>query len=234
MPEPMLASSLCAPLLDGPPQLLQVLHRSACAYQLADARGRVRVCLATAAAVRLPHCLIVRALPAESSDVAIGAGALRWGDRTYRAARWWRPQRPALPALARRIRPAPIEALIRGWRAQLGRGAGLTPYGDDVICGALVALRAADDPRATGWSRAVLELPLEGRTTATSAALLRLAAHGWCIDAVAGYLASLASGADATAEAEAVLAVGSSSGRGLLEGITTVCGGAASMLAAAA
>jgi uncharacterized protein DUF2877 len=223
MPEPMVASVLCTPLLDGPPQPLRVVHSSSVAFQLADAAGKVRLCLATQAAVRLPSSVVVGRLPVEADDVWVGGGRLRWGRHTYRPARWWTPHRPHLPALLPKIRTA-VDRLIADWRPRLGRGDGLTPYDDDVTCGALVTLRAAGDPRAQDWSRDVLHTPLEQATTATSAALLRSAAEGWCIDAVAGYLARRATDQDASSEKAALVRVGASSGRGLLEGITVACG----------
>jgi Protein of unknown function (DUF2877) len=232
MPEPMVASVLCASLLDGPSQPLQVVHRSRAAYQLADRHGKVRLCLATATAVRLPYSVTVRRLPDGSEGGAIGDGRLAWGGHTYRVARWWTPARPDHPTLRRRVRCGPVDNLVRTWRHRLGRGVGLTPYDDDVTCGALVTLHAARDPRATGLSREVLCTPLEQATTATSAALLRAAAGGWCIDAVAAYLASLAAEKPASAETAALLDVGASSGHGLLEGMTRVCGAAPTAAAA--
>ena len=89
------------------------------------------------------------------------------------------------------------------------------------MCGALVLLRASrtsDSP--TSVARRLLALDLERRTTATSAALLRLAAEGYCIDALADYLARLATDPRDTAVGRAaLLSVGHSSGRGLLEGV---------------
>jgi Protein of unknown function (DUF2877) len=223
MPEPMLASLLCAALLDGPEQVLSVVHRSRVAYQLGDADGEVRVCLAAPSAVRLPHSVVVVRLPSELREVVIGAGRLRWGSDEYRVARWWRPSRPDLPRLRPRMRGAPVDELIGSWRARLGRGDGLTPYEDDVTCGALVTLRVAADPRSADWSKEVQSTPLERYTTATSAALLRFAAGGWCIDVMSRYLARLARCEEATAEKAALRSVGASSGRGLLAGVTSAC-----------
>jgi hypothetical protein len=223
MPEPMVASVLCAPLLDGLEQVLSVVHRSSAAYQLGDANGTVRGCLAAPSAVRLPHSVVVRRLPSEMREVVIGAGGLRWGSDEYRVARWWKPSRPDLPRLLPRMREAPVDELISTWRARLGRGDGLTPYEDDVTCGALVTLRAAGDPRSADWSKQVQSTPLERYTTATSAALLRFAAYGWCIDVMSRYLSRLARCEDATAEEAALRGVGASSGRGLLAGVTSAC-----------
>jgi Protein of unknown function (DUF2877) len=215
----MTASILCAPLLDGLRQPLYVVHRSRSAYQLADRHGTVRLCVADPAAIRLPHALTVRRLPAPTGTISIGGGRLDWGSSAYSVARWWLPPRPALPALRGSWSERAAADLRRRWRGWLGRGDGLTPYGDDVICGALVALHAAGEPAAAQVSQEVAATALELRTTATSAALLRLAAAGWCIPAVADYLRALASGHALSATRAALLGVGSSSGRGLLEGI---------------
>jgi Protein of unknown function (DUF2877) len=220
MPEPMVASVLCAPLLDGPEQVLSVVHRSSAAYQLADADGTVRMCLAAPSAVRLPHSVVVPGLSSEPREATIGTGGLRWGRDVYRVVRWWSPPRPHLPSLRPRVRLAPVDELIGTWRARLGRGDGLTPYDDDVICGALVTLRAADDQRSADWSKQVEETALERYTTATSAALLRFAARGLCIEAVSHYLTRLARHEETSAEVTALLGVGASSGRGLLAGIS--------------
>ena len=108
------------------------------------------------------------------------------------------------------------------WPELLGRGPGLTPYGDDVLCGALVALHAVDHPRRPELAHAIRTADLEARTTATSAALLRAACDGWCIDELHRHLTSLAAGAGMASSRAALLAVGSSSGGGLLEGLSMV------------
>lgn len=219
----MVASSLCAPFLDEPPQPLRVVHRGASACQLADDAGVVRACAVTSAAVRLPHAVVLPRLLA-GSTLIIGCGRLCWDDQTFSAARWWRPARPHLPELGDHLRGRPFDDLLHDQLSRLGAGPGLTPYADDVLCGMLVALHAAGDVRADRWSAAVLGTPLERYTSATSAALLRLAARGWCIDAVADYLTALAAGTGIPPATETLQRVGSSSGRGLLEGITAVVG----------
>jgi hypothetical protein len=52
--------------------------------------------------------------------------------------------------------------------------------------------------------------------------MLRLAAAGWCIDPVSDYLLALSRGRGIAAAEQALREVGSSSGEGLIEGITTV------------
>ncbi len=99
--------------------------------------------------------------------------------------------------------PAAVPALV-------GRGDGLTPVGDDVLCGWLVAARAAG--RDTGAIARTVEVHLH-RTTGLSATLLRHAAAG---EAIAPFRAVLAA-ADAAAVG-VLLAVGHTSGAGMLLG----------------
>jgi hypothetical protein len=95
----------------------------------------------------------------------------------------------------------------------LGKGAGLTPYGDDVLAGLLVTLRALGDGRADELAAEIDELA-PARTTFVSAALLKHAGRGECIPELAALLA--APSRDSYA---ALLRVGHSSGRGLAEGM---------------
>jgi hypothetical protein len=93
----------------------------------------------------------------------------------------------------------------------VGRGDGLTPYDDDVLCGWFAAHRAAGiaTPAVDAAVRALLD-----RTTLLSATLLDCAMHGEVIPQFAAWLAA-PDDADRTA---ALAAIGHSSGRGLLEG----------------
>lgn len=221
------ASVLCAPLVDGPVQQLQVAHRSRWAWQLVDARGRAVCSVMIPGAVRLPHAVVVPSLRSASSPISVGGGFLGWHGSRVRIARWWRPARPHLPALLAQLDSSAVAGFAAGWQDGLGRGDGLTPYADDVICGALVTLHAAGHPLAAQLASAVGCTPLERYTTATSAGLLRLAADGWCIDELAHYLsrfvrpgAGMASLVESDESAGArLLTVGHSSGRGLMEGV---------------
>src|SRR5207244_12427667 len=74
-----------------------------------------------------------------------GAGALTLrrsshepGTLAVRVARWWQPPRPVLSGDGPRGRKGPLPDVD----ALLGRGVGLTPYGDGVLARALVALAA--------------------------------------------------------------------------------------------
>jgi hypothetical protein len=211
--------------VDGPPRPLAVAHGSTTGWQLADASGRVVACLLSPRSLRLPHGIVVpSALPdLRTLPVWLGSGRLRIGDHEHRVARWWRPAQPRHAELYDRIDERAATVVQQTWRSRLGAGDGLTPYADDVICGALIALLAAGHPAGAELAAAVDAVDLEAATTATSAGLLRQAAHGLCIDALAGYLASVSSDEAARDRCLARLeAVGHSSGRGMAEGVHTV------------
>ncbi len=96
----------------------------------------------------------------------------------------------------------------------VGRGDGLTPLGDDLLCGWLALHRAAGvaTPEIDAAVRAVL-----GCTTLLSATLLDCALHGEVLPQFAAYVAALATPQEPTAAA-ALAAVGHTSGAGLLHG----------------
>jgi hypothetical protein len=223
----VVASGLLAPLVDGPRQSLHVVHRSRVAWQLADGRGRVVLSVITPSAVRLPHAAVVSTLPRGSSPISAGGGSLEWDGSQHKVTRWFRPAQPILPHLQDLLDPAAVAAFARRWPDRVGQGDGLTPYHDDVVCGGLVVLRAAAHPAADAVAGEIDERPLEQRTTALSAALLRMAARGYCIDPLARFLRALAT-ADGSADGAAdlddafadLVRVGHSSGRGLAEGVS--------------
>lgn len=108
----------------------------------------------------------------------------------------------------------PPDALARHLPTLVGRGPGLTPLGDDMVCGWLVAHRAAGVP-TPAVDRAVRGLL--PRTTSLSGELLDCALHGEALPQLAAYLAALGT-TGAAAAATALLAVGHTSGAGLLHG----------------
>ncbi len=218
----MSASVLLAPLLDGPVRRLHTAYQSRYAAQIADDSGRVVFSVIHPDAVRLPFACSITAPVSVSPSISVGDGSLTWGNDLYTVARWWQPARPRFGVLRRAERPAAANELLAEWPDMLGRGPGLTPYGDDVLCGALVALHAASAPGFASLADEIRNADLEARTTATSASLLRTACDGWCIDELADYLRALATDTG-VARAEATLrGVGASSGHGLIEGVARV------------
>jgi hypothetical protein len=97
----------------------------------------------------------------------------------------------------------------------VGRGDGLTPLGDDVLCGWLGAHRAAGVGTPAVDDAVRRALP---RTTTLSGTLLECALAGEVADLAAGYLRALGTSREAAARAELV-ALGHSSGAGLAHGI---------------
>lgn len=195
----------------------------------ADLGGRVVGVLARGA-VHVP-CAIATALTdlpdvAVGEPVVVGDGVLRVGSLVVAVSRLVsftvpRTPIPTLPVLAADLAPArdqlPADALDllaagdpAAVPALVGRGDGLTPVGDDVLAGWLVATRATGGDTTPIAEAVEAHLP---RTTALSAALLRHAAAG---EAIAPFRAVLVTGgADAVA---VLLAVGHTSGAGMLLG----------------
>lgn len=112
------------------------------------------------------------------------------------------------------VRPLELATTALDAAALVGSGDGLTPYGDDVVCGYLAAHRAAG--RATTILDAEVTRLLP-RTTLLSATLIECALRGEVLPEVADLLTAWGTPAARDAEA-ALLRVGSSSGAGLLEG----------------
>ena len=97
-----------------------------------------------------------------------------------------------------------------------GRGAGLTPSGDDVLAGILLV--SAMDPSCRG---ALARLARSARTTALSRAYLRWAAAGQSIQPAHALLDAAASGDHGGMDtaARSLAAVGATSGRALVAGV---------------
>jgi hypothetical protein len=111
-----------------------------------------------------------------------------------------------------------LDPFVRGL---VGSGPGLTPSGDDVLCGLLLALRLRGrlGPAERVWAAVAPRLT---STTSLSAALLAEARDGYAVPPVVELAAALVAGdasglEDATAR---TLAVGHSSGSDLLAGFT--------------
>jgi hypothetical protein len=93
----------------------------------------------------------------------------------------------------------------------VGHGDGLTPLGDDVLCGWLAVLHATD--RLTDETAALVRAAAS-RTTVLSATLLDCALHGEVLPEFATYVAALGTPSEATA-ARTLTAIGHTSGVGL-------------------
>jgi hypothetical protein len=125
------------------------------------------------------------------------------------------PPRPASDGLAAYAGlPAVIEAATVA--RLVGHGGGLTPLGDDVLCGWLGVLHATG--RLTPETAALVR-GAAGRTTLLSATLLDCALHGEVLPEFAAYVAALATPTEQDA-ARSLMAIGHTSGAGLWFGAT--------------
>ncbi len=115
-----------------------------------------------------------------------------------------------MPGSSRRRSPTATEhraAILR----KVGYGGGLTPLGDDVLCGWLAVLVATD--RLTDEVAAAVRDVLD-RTTVLSATLVECALHGEVLPEFAAYVAALGTPAEAGAT-RALTSIGHTSGAGL-------------------
>lgn len=209
---PCAASTLVSHLLDQPAGTWREVARTSVSvhYETGDPAVPV-LCVASPAAVRLPHSLVVPALPT--------------GDVRPAVTRWWTPDRPVGLVAPQPSRWAPWLGtehadLVPG--DLLGRGPGLTPAGDDVLAGALVAARAVAHPSLASWRRATRAALATRRTTAVSVGMLHSALDGWAAPELAAALAALCGDADPAPAVQRLLAVGHTSGRHLLDGVLHV------------
>lgn len=250
-PIPVAAPTRVADLLatapDGP---VPVLHACADTVHLEIAGQAVGV--TAAGAPGLPHALRtnLRRLPAAGSSATgltayVDSGLLHLGGRALVAARLvdvrapridaarmpktspvavqGTPRSPGagLVALPARIAPGTVTELV-------GRGDGLTPLGDDVLCGWLAAHRAAGVPTPAVDDAVRRALP---RTTTLSATLLACALLGEVADLAGDYLRALGTPRAAAART-ALGGLGHSSGEGLAHGIDLALSELAAQVAA--
>lgn len=115
--------------------------------------------------------------------------------------------------------PVPTGRLARLTAGLVGAGRGLTPSGDDALCGVLLALRAGGAPALAAVSAAVTRSL--AATTSLSASLLLAAAAGSAVPEVATVANAVSRGdvAGIDEALPAVLAIGHSSGADLLAGL---------------
>lgn len=204
---------------DGP---RRVLHATASAIYV-DLDGWA-LGLVSATATRVP-CALWSTMPdltVLAPDVRVEAGGLVVGDRRVRIARLVDVRAPR-PRRHGNRRFEPTNLMTSGIDLPaggpltaahldrlLGRGPGLTPLGDDVLAGWLTACAALGRPDEQ-LADAVRRRP--GATTLLSATLLDCAARGEALPQLADWLADPT---DSTADA--LLAVGATSGAGLMTG----------------
>jgi len=239
---PAAAAQALAPLVAGPVVDGQVIAVLGLATYLECPRGLVALLAPGAVSVPVGLRPADGVLPAlrVGDPVRIGDGQVRVrpGDRDsclgWAVHRWWpsavrpragRPGRSALDALRDHLPALPAEvpaALPRGAAAVVGLGEGLTPLGDDVLAGLLVAWAAWPEVAAGRRDALVAEVVAAlPRTTPISAELLRLSVDGHAATPVLAAVAAVAAGDPARIHSAAtdLLAVGHTSGLGLAHGL---------------
>lgn len=187
---------------DGP---LRTLHAgpSARYVEVPGRDGPWALGLLHAEAVPLPCGALVTDRSAGS--VGVRAGRLRIDGLPVRVTRLIDHRVPRLTGATGDECGATAQELA----ARIGRGAGLTPYDDDVLCGWLATHRAYGVATPVA-DRAVLDRLT--RTTTLSATLIRAALDGQATPAFGRFLTDPSTGATELAR------VGASSGRGMIEG----------------
>lgn len=243
---PGAVSSLSADVVRGPVRQAVVLGAHGVAAYLA-VEGRVLPVLGRGAVPLPTGVLVGGSLEGAcaAGDVAlVGDGLVRMPGATVRITRTRRPARvrrvgasavasPALPVLDAAVHDGGLAAAAStvavaaagaaagapdaAVRSLVGRGAGLTPSGDDALAGLLLVAHATGSlPGLAPAVRARL-----AATTAVSGALLDAAADGYAAPAVVTIVDAVLDG-DAAATAAAllaVLAIGHTSGRDLVTGV---------------
>ena len=219
---PSAASAVLVGLLDGAVSLdlVEVARTRVSVHFETGHRDVPVLCVSTPGAVLLPNSVLAPVLPAGAA--AVRAGVLVAGTNRWQVVRWWRPPRPrGLMPSASVSAPAGVDVAEDVTpRGLVGRGPGLTPAGDDVLAGALVAAHAVADDRLPRWRAATRDLIAAHRTTAVSRGLLHHALDGWSTPELANFVTAVCAG-DATATSWAtdrLLRVGHSSGAALASG----------------
>lgn len=256
------ATPATAAMLAGPPRSGTVVHSGADAAYLHLADGG---CLAVlGAGARAVPCGLRTSLPTvdlpHGTVGTVGSDALWIAGLEVRVGRRVDAGVPALPvaaphrvalvaehpsvrAVAAELPDTALGALRAGDPAcvvdLLGRGSGLTPVGDDVLCGYLATAVAAGTTAATTAIAARVAQLAHRRTTALSAQLLACATAGEVLpefaalvrrlsdpgsgpraDPGSGPRADPGDGQNPDAALAALVAVGHSSGAGLALGLT--------------
>jgi hypothetical protein len=184
--------------LDHPGGVVALLDRDA--VQLP-----IGIVLPEAASALIP--VSVAGSPVSQGEITVGWGAITLAGTRWPVLRWWNPGVPKLELPASVELPIEAEfalpqlreglaALVSGdgERAVLslvGAGPGLTPAGDDVLCGALSALAAWAPDSAIRRDLAAAVIAAVDRTTPISAALLQSAVTGCAVPELIRLLTAL-------------------------------------------
>lgn len=124
-----------------------------------------------------------------------------------------------LGALRAALRRDDLTSALRASQRMIGLGPGLTPAGDDLLCGMLAGLTLLGHPQATRIGAGILALA-PGRTTDLSLALLRHATLGQVNSELASVIQALAGTGRLSGALQRLFAVGHTSGIALGLGLS--------------
>jgi Protein of unknown function (DUF2877) len=169
----------------------------------------------------------LKRLIARSNDAARGglAAGILTADESPGAPAWLRHGAKSARGLMHALQIHDQPAIRGHTRGLIGLGPGLTPSGDDLLCGLLAGLRILDDRPGLRCSSAQANLALidrtvaeaQTRTTLLSRTLLHYAAQGVATEPLLRVLWALGSGLG-IADVDHVLGIGHSSGSDMLTG----------------
>lgn len=172
---------------------------------------------ALSANLDLCHNLLVREAPVGSFAHALPTAPVT--RRNCIEETLYRQASVAMNTLARGLYDGDLATLAHGTRQLAGLGLGLTPSGDDILVGVLMALTVSSPPNA-GQLRATVLAAAAGRNPRISAAYLDAAAKGEANEAWHRLLDILPSGDSAvvSSAARTVMSMGETSGADMLAG----------------
>lgn len=178
-----MASFLLSPFLTRPCSNLEILGSSSSLIWLAlDGQAVTIQRSAPDSQIALPSSIFLGGEKLLTAlEISLCDGRLALDRSPLLITRWWRPPRAPLVHIELSFTPAPkIEAL-------LGLGRGLTPEGDDLLAGWLIAARSIGHPEFEEV-RAQILLNASRKTTTFSAALLKFATEGYGIAPLIEYV----------------------------------------------
>ena len=216
----VVTSSLLSPILTTRFSKLEVLGASSGLIWLAlDGHSLTIQQVAPDSQLALPTSIFFAADAAlATEEISLRGGRLTLGGTPLQITRWWRPPRAWLVHWPATFSSAPaIDPL-------LGLGNGLTPEGDDLLAGWLVAARSISHPEFE-TIRAEVLTKSHTKTTTFSATLLECAGQGYGVAPLIDYVNARLQGlSNVLAVREHLSRVGHTSGEALAIGVDTALG----------
>jgi hypothetical protein len=215
----VVASSLIAATLTRKTARLEILGVASRLVWLAmDGHAVTIQTVRPGSRLALPTSIFVTDLGSTRNQVSLQNGLLALGGDPVKATRWWQPPRAPVLSTCISFSQAPVPGRL------LGRGSGLTPEGDDILAGWLIAARSINHP---DFETVFAEVSKTARTMTTtfSACLLDCAGAGYGVAPLIDYLnARLANSKTVLSKREMLTRVGHTSGEALAMGVDLALG----------